>query len=160
MRDPFDFLLPLKEMYSSTLSFWPKVKPGLFLWIKKKKKVLLQKSKPSNQWTILAHMSMVWVTVLLAFLESVKSYTGQKEFWKEKEKKKKGKQFQQMEVKVLDLFQITRILQKIYILRNSCSLDIRDLIGMRPEDEMTALNICPQGMKVIYSFKKWKSFLS
>lgn len=105
-------------------------------------------------------MSMVWVTVLLAFLESVKSYTGQKEFWKEKEKKKKGKQFQQMEVKVLDLFQITRILQKIYILRNSCSLDIRDLIGMRPEDEMTALNICPQGMKVIYSFKKWKSFLS
>lgn len=29
--------------------------------------------------------------MLLAFLESVKSYTGQKEFWKEKEKKKKRK---------------------------------------------------------------------
>ena len=101
-------------------------------------------------------MSMVWVTVLLAFLESVKSYTGQKEFWKEKEKKKKGKQFQQMEVKGTRSFPDNKDLQKIYILKNSCSLDIRDLIGMRPEDKMTALNICPPRNESYLFFQEMK----
>lgn len=147
------FSCPLKRCIPALFHSDQKSSQAYFYELKKKKSPFTKEQtiKSVNYSSSHEHGLSHCATCILGKCEKL--------YWAEgilegKGKKKKGKQFQQMEVKVLDLFQITRILQKIYILRNSCSLDIRDLIGMRPEDEMTALNICPQGMKVIYSFKK------